>query len=81
MKKLLAQWNKIGLVKQIIIGLIIGIILGSLAEQNFTGSLMMSDGSLSIFATNPICAVFLVLSVISLLSPLYKGMLGKMLKN
>ena len=59
----------------------IGIILGSLAEQNFTGSLMMSDGSLSIFATNPICAVFLVLSVISLLSPLYKGMLGKMFKN
>ena len=62
-------------------GVIIGIILGSLAEQNFTGSLMMSDGSLSIFATNPICAVFLVLSVISLLSPLYKGILGKMLKN
>ena len=62
-------------------GVIIGIILGSLAEQNFTGSLMMSDGSLSIFATNPICAVFLVLSVISLLSPLYKGMLGKVLKN
>lgn len=62
-------------------GVIIGIILGSLAEQNFTGALMMSDGSLSIFATNPICAVFLVLSVISLLSPLYKGMLGKMLKS
>ena len=62
-------------------GVIIGIILGSLAEQNFTGSLMMSDGSLSIFATNPICAVFLVLSVISLLSPLYKGAFNKMFKN
>lgn len=62
-------------------GVIIGIILGSLAEQNFTGSLMMSDGSLSIFATNPICAVFLVLSVISLLSPLYKGAFGKLFKS
>ncbi|WP_303963313.1 tripartite tricarboxylate transporter permease [Succinatimonas hippei] len=70
--------NKIGMG---VPGVIIGIILGSLAEQNFTGSLMMSDGSLAIFATNPICAVFLVLSVISLLSPLYKGILGKMLKN
>ena len=62
-------------------GVIIGIILGSLAEQNFTGSLIMSDGSLSIFATSPICAVFLVLSIISLLSPLYKGSLMKLFKN
>ncbi len=62
-------------------GIIIGIILGSLAEQNFTGSLLMSDGSLSIFFTNPICAVFLILSLISLLSPLYKGAIGKMLRS
>lgn len=62
-------------------GIIIGIILGSLAEQNFTGSLLMSDGSLSIFFTNPICAVFLVLSLISLLSPLYKGAIGKILRS
>lgn len=60
-------------------GVIIGIILGSLAEQNFTGSLLMSDGSLAIFAERPVCAVFLVLSLVSLLSPLYKGALGKML--
>ncbi len=62
-------------------GVIIGIILGSLAEQNFTGSLIMSDGSLRIFATSPICAVFLLLSIISLLSPLYKGSLIKLFKN
>ena len=62
-------------------GVIIGIILGSLAEQNFTGSLLMSDGSLSIFATNPICAVFLVLSLISLLSPLYKGIFSKLISK
>lgn len=56
-------------------GVIIGIILGKLAEENFTGSLMMSDGSMSVFAENPICAVLLVLSLISLLSPTYRPLL------
>ncbi len=60
-------------------GVIIGIILGQLAEQNFTGALMMSDGSFSIFVTSPLCAVFLALSLISLLSPLYKGALQALL--
>lgn len=59
-------------------GVIIGIILGKLAEENFTGSLMMSDGSMMVFAENPICAVFLVLAFISLLSPMYKPMLTRM---
>ncbi|MCR5084411.1 MAG: tripartite tricarboxylate transporter permease, partial [Succinivibrionaceae bacterium] len=62
-------------------GVIIGIILGSLAEQNFTGSLMMSDGQLSIFLERPLCAVFLVLSLISLLSPLYSGALKAMFRK
>ncbi|MCR5537477.1 MAG: tripartite tricarboxylate transporter permease [Succinivibrio sp.] len=61
-------------------GVIIGIILGSLAEQNFTGSLLMSDGSLSIFVTNPICCVFLVLAFVSLLSPMYKPALKALFK-
>ncbi len=61
-------------------GVIIGIILGSLAEQNFTGSLLMSDGSLSIFVTNPICFVFLLLAFISLLSPLYRPALKALFK-
>ena len=58
-------------------GVIIGIILGKLAEENFTGSLMMSDGSLAVFAENPICAVLLVLSLISLLSPTYRPLLRR----
>ena len=49
---------------------IIGIILGSMAEQNFVGSLIMSDGSASIFFTRPICAFFLVAAAISLVAPL-----------
>ncbi len=50
--------------------IVIGIILGSMAESNFRGALMMSDGNMSIFMTRPICAVFLILSLISLLSPI-----------
>lgn len=49
--------------------IVIGIILGSLAETNFRGALTMSDGKFSIFLTHPICAVFLALAAISLLSP------------
>lgn len=49
---------------------IIGIILGSMAEQNFVGSLIMSDGSASIFFTRPICVFFLVAAAISLVAPL-----------
>lgn len=59
-------------------GVIIGIILGSLAEQNFTGALMMSDGELSVFFTNPISCVLLILALVSLFSPMYKGMLKRM---
>ncbi len=59
-------------------GVIIGIILGKLAEQNFTGSLMMSDGSLSIFVTSPICFIFLILALIGLLSPLYKDSIRRL---
>jgi putative tricarboxylic transport membrane protein len=59
---------------------VIGIILGSMAEANFRGSLMMSDGSLSIFVTHPICAVFLVIALISLCSPIL-GPAFKKLRN
>lgn len=50
--------------------IVIGIILGSMAEANFRGALIMSDGRLSIFLTHPICAVFLVLACVSLFSPI-----------
>lgn len=50
--------------------LIIGIILGGMAEQNFVGSLIMSDGDFSIFYTRPLCLAFLAAALLSLLSPL-----------
>lgn len=66
--------NKLGFSMSAII---IGIILGSMAEQNFVGSLIMSDGSFSIFFTRPLCLFFLVAAALSLLSPC----LGKLFKK
>ncbi len=62
-------------------GVIIGIILGKLAEENFTGSLMMSDGSAVVFLEHPLCAVLLFLSALSLFSPMYRPMLRKLFEN
>lgn len=56
--------------------IVIGIILGSLAETNFRGALMMSAGSFSIFATHRVCLIFLIISAGSLLAPV----LGTVLK-
>lgn len=55
--------------------IIIGIILGKMAEANFRGALMMSDGNLAVFVTRPICAFFLGVAVLSLFSPLYGPLL------
>lgn len=66
--------NKLGFSMSAII---IGIILGSMAEQNFVGSLIMSDGNFSIFFTRPICLFFLVAAALSLLSPV----IGKLFKK
>ena len=61
--------------------IILGIILGGTAEQNFSGALMMSKGSFSIFFTRPICLIFLLISVLSLMSPLYGQTVKKIWKN
>ena len=49
---------------------IIGIILGGMAEQNFVGSLIMSDGNPTIFFTRPISLFFLAAAAVSLAAPL-----------
>lgn len=50
----------------------IALILGPIAEQNFCRSLMISKGSFAIFFKSPICDTFLVLAVISLVFALYQ---------
>ncbi|RCX19358.1 putative tricarboxylic transport membrane protein [Anaerobacterium chartisolvens] len=61
--------------------IILGIILGGTAEQNFSGALIMSKGSFSIFFTRPICSIFIIISVLSLLSPLYSPLFKKVFKK
>lgn len=51
--------------------LIIAIILGPMAESNLRRALIISDGSLMTFVSKPISAVFLALSIITFLSPVY----------
>lgn len=66
--------NKLGFSMSAVI---IGIILGGMAEQNFVGSLIMSDGAFNIFYTRPLCLFFLLAAFASLLSPVF----GKMFKK
>ena len=46
------------------IPLILGFILGPLAESNMRKALVMSDGSFLIFLERPICLFFIILTVI-----------------
>ena len=50
--------------------IVIGIILGPMAESNFRRTLVISEGDLSIFLTRPVCAAFLVIALITLLLPI-----------
>ncbi|MCW2476500.1 MULTISPECIES: tripartite tricarboxylate transporter permease [unclassified Symbiopectobacterium] len=65
--------------------IVIGIILGPLAETNLRRSLMMSQGDVSIFFTRPVCATFIVIAVLTLflpiVSPMWKNWRQKALKK
>lgn len=49
---------------------IIGLILGPLAEQQMRRALAISQGDASVFLTHPLAASLLALAVVSLLAPL-----------
>ena len=46
-----------------LVPILLGIVLGPLAEKNFRRALLLSDGSLSIFVTRPISLLFLLIAV------------------
>lgn len=52
--------------------MVLGLILGPIAEENLRRSLSISDGSLAIFYTSPLAMAILLFSVLSLLSPLIR---------
>lgn len=53
--------------------LTISLVLGNLMETNLRRSLILSQGSPTIFFTRPISLVILLISLLSLLSPLYRS--------
>lgn len=57
--------------------IVLALILGPMLESNLRRSLLMSEGSFSIFVTRPICVFFLVLAAISLCWPLIMKAINK----
>ncbi|MBP1849515.1 tripartite tricarboxylate transporter permease [Rhizobium halophytocola] len=51
---------------------VLALVLGYLVETNFRTALVTSQGSYSIFFTDPVSALFLVLSVVSIVLPLWR---------
>ena len=48
------------------IPVLLGLVLGTLTEENFRRSLVLSDGKWDIFVSSPICIAFLSLIIITL---------------
>ena len=66
MKSIVARWNKISLVKQICIGLVIGILFAIFFPQEVSGLSILGElftGALK--AVAPIVVLFLVMAAIS----------------
>ncbi len=57
--------------------IVLGLILGPMAEEEFRRALMMSGGDLKTFYGSTICKVFLTVIVISLLAPMLQRMSKK----
>jgi len=53
------------------IPVLLGLVLGDLTEENFRRSLILSDGDWRIFASSPICIVFLILLAVTVATILY----------
>ncbi len=60
--------------------LVLAFVLGPLLENNMRKSLIMSQGDFSIFITRPLTAVFIVVAIFLLVSPLIPG-IGKKRKE
>jgi len=58
--------------------IMLGLVLGPLAESNLRRSLLLSGGDPSIFFTRPISLVFILLSIFSILIPLFSPMFKKL---
>ncbi|MEZ0168961.1 tripartite tricarboxylate transporter permease [Microvirga sp. TS319] len=60
---------------------VLALVLGYLVETNFRTALVTSRGSYSIFFTDPVSVIFLVLSLVSILYPAWRSWREKTLKT
>ena len=60
-----------------IVPIILGVVLGQLTELNFRRSMVMSDGSYSIFFTRPFSLIFLALAILSIVWAVYRSIKPK----
>jgi TctA family transporter len=57
--------------------LVLALVLGDKAEDAFRQSMLMSQGSLRIFFSNPLVTTITVLAILLLTSPLWGGLVGR----
>jgi putative tricarboxylic transport membrane protein len=48
--------------------ILLGVILGPIAEKGFRRALMISHGDWTVFFTRPICIILIILSILSIYS-------------
>jgi putative tricarboxylic transport membrane protein len=61
--------------------LVLALVLGGLAESSFRQSMLLSDGSLSIFWSNALVAGIVGLAMLMLLWPLISPVLGAVVRR
>jgi putative tricarboxylic transport membrane protein len=64
-----------------IVPLILALVLGKLSENSLRQALTLSGGSLSIFVTRPISAVFISLAILAYLFPLVQWLIKTLLRE
>ena len=60
-----------------LVSILLGVVLGGMAETNFRQALRISDGSMLVFLQRPICVTMLVIGLLMLLSPAVMGFMRK----
>ncbi len=60
-----------------LVSILLGVVLGGMAETNFRQALRISDGSLMIFIERPVCAVMLILGLVMLIAPMLIRLITK----
>jgi putative tricarboxylic transport membrane protein len=64
-----------------IVPLILALVLGKLSENSLRQALTLSGGSLSIFITRPISAIFISLAILAYLFPLVQWLIKTLLRQ